>query len=153
MTRLVGIILIVLSLTVSVPLVFITWQEGGGAWGFGIIGLPVLLPLSAYILFGIAAVPRNIARQRKLFIGAHLVTLGTGLTSLYFFPVYPALFVVIPVLLATVGIMSRKRFKLYLLLMISLAIAANLILLKWEFDFGRTLPILQLFESTDGPDP
>ncbi|MGC1243980.1 MAG: hypothetical protein WA874_20485 [Chryseosolibacter sp.] len=152
-TRLSGAILIILSLTVSVPLVIHTWQNKGGPWGFGIIGLPVLIPLAAYILFGVAGMIRNEASRRKVFVSAHVVTLITGLITLAIFPVYPVAFAVIPVLLATAGIINKKHFRIFLLMMIVLAIAANILLLKWELEFGRTIPVLQLFQNHSHPDP
>jgi hypothetical protein len=33
--------------------------------------------------------------------------------------------------------------------MIALALIANILLLKWEIEFGRILPLLQLFESSE----
>lgn len=144
LSRALGILLVLLSLTVSIPLAVRTWQNQGGPWGFGIVGLPVLLPLGSYILFGIAAFPRQPVRRREFFIGAHLVTLVVGFASFFIFPVYPPALMVIPLALATIGIVSRRHFAFFLVLMITLAIIANFILLKWELDFGRSLPLLQL---------
>lgn len=147
-TRVLGVLLVVLSVAVSIPLTLRTWMEQGGPWGFGIVSLPVLLPLSFLILFGIAALPAQWVRRREYFIGAHLVSLVVGITSFLMFPVYPALLMVIPVALASIGIVSKRYLRFFLLLMIVLPIIANLLLFKWEVDFGRTLPLLQFFEST-----
>lgn len=141
-----GLLLILLSISVTISLTIKTLVTGGGTWGFGIIGIPILLPLSAYILFGIAGWIKNKALQRKIFITAHGVTLSIGLISLIIFPVYPKAFVVIPVSLAILSVVSRNNFEYLLLTMILLAIVANILLLKWEIDFNRTLPIIQLFE-------
>jgi hypothetical protein len=141
-----GLLLILLSISVTISLTIKTFVTGGGTWGFGIVGIPILLPLSAYLLFGIAGWINNEALQRNLFIIAHLVTLSIGLISLIIFPVYPKAFVLIPLSLAILSMVRKNRFKYFLLVMILLAIVANILLLKWEIDFDRTLPIFQLFE-------
>lgn len=141
-----GLLLILLSISVTISLTIKTFVTGGGTWGFGIVGIPILLPLSAYLLFGIAGWINNESLQRKIFITAHLVTLSIGLISLIIFPVYPKAFVLIPLSLAILSMVSKNRFKYFLLIMILLAIVANILLLKWEIDFDRTLPIFQLFE-------
>lgn len=151
--KVLSIVLLVLSIAVSVPLTVVTWRSGGGPWGFGIVGLPVLIPLSAYLLFGIAGLAKQEVVQREWFIGAHLITLIAGIAGLFMFPVYPVFVAVIPVLLATVGIIDKRHFKALLLLMISLAIVANIVLLKWEVDFHRALPLLQLFERSGFAEP
>lgn len=151
--RITGVILILLSSTVVVPLTIKTIETGGGPWGFGIIGLPVLLPLSAYLLFGLAGVVSGDARQRNLFITAHFVTIIVGLGSLLVFPFYPAFFALIPIVLAILGISNKKYFRHYLLAMMFLAIVANILLLKWELDFGRAIPLLQLFQPSGSINP
>lgn len=143
--RVSGAVLILLSITVSIPLLIHTYREGGGPWGFGVIQIPVLLPLSAYVLFGVAGFVRQRSDQRKYFIAAHVVTLLVGLISLYVFPVYPVFLTLIPLFLATFGIINKEHFQFYLLLMIWLAIVANILLLKWELEFGRSIPVLQFF--------
>ena len=150
-TRWSGVILVILSLAVSIPLTLHTWKDAGGPWGFGIVSLPVLIPLSAYALFGIAGVASK--GQRILFVSAHAVTLLIGIVAFIIFPVYPVGLTMIPVLLATVGIVNRKYAIYYLLLMIVLGIIANLALLKWELDFGRAIPLLQLFQEQAHGDP
>lgn len=147
--RIAGIIVIILSLTVSIPLVIKIYLEGGGPWGFGIIGLPILIPLSFYILFGITGVIRSDLFQRKVFIITHFITFGIGAIVLFLFPVYPTLLVSIPLLLAIAGLISHSKYKYYLLLMMILAVLANGLLLKWELDFHRSIPIIQLFESKE----
>lgn len=141
-----SVTVIVLSATVAIPLTIKTYRDGGGPWGFGMIGLPILIPLSLYFLFGIAALLKTPERQRQAYIISHLVTFSVGLIILILFPVYPLWLVSIPMILALAGIVSRQRYKAFLVLMIVLGVAANGILLKWELDFHRTLPILQLFQ-------
>jgi len=151
--KVLGVVLLLLSLGVSIPLTISTLQEGGGPWGFGVIGLPVLLPLSACLLFGIAGLQQHVVKQREFFIGAQIITLITGIVSFFIFPVLPVFLFLLPVLLSTIGIINKRQFKFFLWLMITLAIMANILLLKWEFDFGRTIPLLQFFESGQSPDP
>jgi hypothetical protein len=151
--RIVGIILVLLSGTVVVPLTIKTIETGGGPWGFGIVGLPLLLPLSAYFLFGLAGMVSGEARQRNLFITAHVVTIIVGLGSLFIFPFYPALFALLPIALAVLSIRNKKYFRHYLLAMMLLAIAANILLLKWELDFGRTIPLLELCQLSGNINP
>lgn len=138
-------VLIVLLIAVSIPLTLKIIREAGGPWGFGIVGLHILIPLNFYFIFAAAAFLKNSASKRSLFIIAHVVTVGLGLVTLFIFPVLPRLFLIIPVVLAVVGIADRKRLNLYLFLMIGLGIVANIVLLKWELDFGRTIPIIGLF--------
>lgn len=148
-----GIILIMFSCIVTIPLTIKTFFDGGGIWGFGVIGVPILLPLSAYILFGIAGVVKDEVIQNKVFVAAHAVTLTIGIVSLLVFPLYPIPFILIPVTLAALGIVNKTYYKYYLVIMILLAVVANILLLKWEMDFGRSLPIIQLFQSSNSVLP
>lgn len=141
-----GILVILLSATVSIPLAIKVYLDGGGPWGFGIVGFPILIPLSFYILFGLVGLIRADAYQRKAFIAMHFITFGIGAIVLFIFPVYPTILVSIPLLLAVMGVMSHSKYKYYLLLMLLLAIVANSLLLKWELEFHRSIPIIQLFE-------
>lgn len=151
--RVIGLVVIVLSLAVSIPLTIKIFLDGGGPWGFGIVGFPILIPLSFYILFGFTGLIRSEVYQRRAFIITHFVTFAIGATVLFIFSVYPTLLVSIPLLLAVVGLMSHSKYKYYLLLMRLLTILANGLLLKWELDFHRSVPVFQLFQpaSTDTP--
>jgi hypothetical protein len=128
-------------------------ETAGGSWGFGIFGLGILLPLSAYVMFGFAAIVNKEADQRRIFIAAHVVTLIMGSVTLLIFPVYPKFIVIVPVTLAILGIANKRNFKYYLLTMIILALLANVLLLIWEIDFDRSLPLFQLFESSGNTVP
>jgi hypothetical protein len=147
--RVVGSTVIVLSLTVSIPLTIKVFLDRGGPWGFGIIGFPILIPLSFYILFGMVGLIRTDELQRKAFIATHFVTFGIGAVVLFIFPVYPTLFVFIPLILAVLGLISHSRYKYFLMFMLLLATIANGVLLKWEFDFHRPVPIIQLFQHEE----
>lgn len=146
-TRIAGVILIALSLIVSIPLTIMTYRDNGGPWGFGILGLPILVPLSLYFIFGITGLVRRDDYQRKLFMLTVGLTFLVGIVSLIILPVYPILFVLIPSVLSVLGMLSRTRYKYYLIVMIGLGMTANIVLLKWEIDFHRSLPIIQLFSS------
>lgn len=148
-----GALLILLSLAVSIPLTIKVYIDGGGPWGFGIIGFPILVPLSFYILFGCVGLIRTEMWQRKIFIATHFVTFAVGVITLFIFPVYPALLVSIPLLLAVIGLVSHSKYKYYLLVMLILAIVANTVLLKWELDFHRSVPVVQLFEYRTSDTP
>lgn len=144
--KLAGIVLILLSILVSIPMTIKTLQHDGGPWAFGVVGLSILIPLSTYLSFGIAGMINKEAKQWTAFIVSHLITVSTGIVSLISFPVYPKIIVVIPIVLAILGIVNKKTFRFYLFSMLLLAIAANIALLNWEFDFGRSFPLFQLFE-------
>jgi hypothetical protein len=143
--RYLGLLLIVLTATVSIPLTITTISTDGGSWGFGIIGLAILFPLNALGLFGFTALLHRLDRQRKAFVASHIISVLVGLTSLLSFPIYPAGIVAVPLSMTMLGIASRRRTSHYLFVMIVLAVASNLVLLKWELDFHRNLPLLQLF--------
>jgi hypothetical protein len=145
--RIVGGLLIALSLAVSIPLTLKVYLDGGGTWGFGVIGFPVLIPLSFYVLYGVTALIRPDNRQRKAFIVCHFISFAASAVSMFMFPVYPTLLVSVPLLLAVFGLMSIGRYKYYLLSMQLFAIIANVVLLKWEFDFHRSLPVIELIAS------
>jgi hypothetical protein len=81
-----GALLILLSLAVSIPLTIKVYIDGGGPWGFGIIGFPILVPLSFYILFGCVGLIRTEMWQRKIFIATHFVTVAVGVITLFIFP-------------------------------------------------------------------
>lgn len=149
LNRFLGSVLILLTCTVSVPLSILTFQTHGGPWGFGVIGLPVLLPLTAYSLFGLAPWFKKEATQRRIFLAAHVITIVTGVSSIFIFPVYPLGVAVIPLALAVLGFVDKRHLLYYLFLMIVLAIVANALLLHWEIEFGRTLPLFQLFQSPE----
>ncbi len=151
--RILAIGLIVFTFSVSIPLSIRSYLQHGGPWGFGIIGLHILLPLCTYILFAVAALLRNEEYQWKMFIAAHLVSLYVGLIGFLIFPILPKSVLLIPAILAVVGIFSRKLLPVYLCVMLSLGVAANIVLLKWELDFGRRLPIIELFHSVSAPEP
>jgi hypothetical protein len=139
-----GWLLIILTVTVSIPLTIITIVTDGGSWGFGIIGLAILFPLDVLGLFGITALLR-LDQQRKAFVASHIISVLVGVFGMLSFPIYPAAIVAIPLAMAAMGIASRRRTSHYLFVMIVLAVLSNLILLKWEIDFHRNLPLLQLF--------
>jgi hypothetical protein len=147
--RILSLILILLSVTVVIPLTIKTFLDKGGPWGFGIIGLPILVPLSLYILFGFAGMMRTPALQRDIFITSHVVTFFAGVIILILLPVYPAWLVLFPIILAVAGILSRERYRVFLMVMIILGILINFLLLKWEVEFHRSLPILQLFQTQE----
>ncbi|MFZ6012159.1 MAG: hypothetical protein ACOYXT_17590 [Bacteroidota bacterium] len=140
-------VVILLSLAVAIPLTIKVYLDKGGPWGFGIIGFPILIPLSFCILFGLVGLIRSDAWQRKAFMAAHLITFVIGAIVLFIFPVYPALLVSIPLFLALIGLLSRSKFRYCLSLMLFLTMMSNVLLLKWELDFHRSIPIIQLFAS------
>lgn len=140
-------LLIFLSIAVSIPLLLKTIVTHGGPWGFGMAGLGILIPLSGYIAFSIAPFQRSDIAQRNMFFFAQSLTFTAGTICLFFLPFYPLIILLIPLLLLIISIVDRKRYRIYLLICMVLAIAANLLFLVWEFDFDRTVPILQLFQS------
>jgi hypothetical protein len=144
-----GIVSILLSVLVAIPLTIKTIIDGGGPWGFEIISLAILVPLSCYLVFGIAGVLEDEDNQRRMFIVAHILTIVTGIVVHFTFPVFPFWVAFVPLTLAMVGIASHRNFRYFLLLMIVLSLVANVLLLKWELDFGRSLPLLQLFQTAD----
>ena len=144
--KILAIMLMLLTVMVGMPLAIKTYIEAGGPWGFGIIGLHVLLPLNAYLLFAISALVTGEKNQWRLFVSGHLVSLCIGLVRFFVFPVLPKALLLIPALLAIISILNRKNLHIYLCLMILLAVIANVVLLKWELDFDRTIPLLELFQ-------
>jgi hypothetical protein len=44
--KIAGILAVILSLTICIPLTIKTYLEGGGPWGFDMVSLPILIPLS-----------------------------------------------------------------------------------------------------------
>lgn len=146
-------VLVFFLVTVSFPLTIKAMREGGGPWGFGIIGLHFLIPLNFYFLFAVSAWMKDRLWQRSFFILGHAVTIILGSVAFMIFSVLPKLLLIIPIALAVIGISDRKRFGFYLILMMSLAITANIVLLKWELDFGRSIPIVQLLHPAMDTDP
>ena len=151
--RLLAIIVTVLTMIVSLPLSIKTLQQGGGPWGFGVVGLHILLPLNTYIFFAIPAFLHNKRTQWLAFITAHLVSLAVGITGFVMFPILPKSILLVPISLAAASVIFWKRLPLFLWIMLVLAITANVLLLKWELDFGRSLPIIQIFESVSSVEP
>ncbi len=151
--KLLSIVLIVLTIAVSLPLSITTYKEAGGPWGFGIVGLHILLPLTMYVLFAVPAFLKVDVYQRTMFIAAHVVTVCTGFVGFLLFPLAPKLLLLIPVMLAVAGIYHKRRLTLYISVMLILGIAANVVLMKWELDFGRSLPIVSLFQESPNVDP
>src|SRR5689334_10427721 len=91
-----GVACITLTVLVAIPLTVKTIMEGGGPWGFEIVGLAILVPLSGYFLFGIAGCFQDDEKQRRLFIVAHVVTIITGIMGYFTFPIYPIWVALIP---------------------------------------------------------
>jgi hypothetical protein len=146
--KILSVFLILLSVLVSIPLSIKVAMEGGGPWGFEVVSLAVLVPLNAYIFFGLAGLIGEKNKQRRIFIIAHAITIVCGLIGLFTFPVYPIWIPLIPSGLAIAGIISYKNYSFFLLIMILLGLAANIILLAWEIEFGRAVPLFQLFLSS-----
>jgi hypothetical protein len=153
LNKITGIVSILLSILVVIPLTVKAITEGGGPWGFEIVSLAILVPLSCYLLFGIAGVIANEELQRKYFIAAHILTIVTGVGGYFIFPVYPFWVAIVPIGLAVAGIASHRKFTYFLLVMMGLSIIFNIVLMKWELDFGRTIPLFQLFQASDGFNP
>ncbi|MCA4896892.1 MAG: hypothetical protein ING84_17970 [Cytophagales bacterium] len=147
-----GAALILLSILVAIPLTIKTVITNGGTWGFGIIGLAILLPLDAYVIFGVAGLLNSQDKQQLLFRIGHLLSVSIGVIGLVIFPLFPFAVAIVPVALSLFSFLDRKHFQYYLLLMVLLALTANCLLLKWELDFGRAIPFFQLFQ-TDGSMP
>ena len=145
--RIFGIVLILLTLSVGIPLTIQFVISLWGNSGFGIIGPPILLPVNACALFAVITfLERDEDRVRTLFVRSHLITIAAAILGYIVFPKIPIVLIVIPIVLAALGIMDKKDLKYHILTMILLAIIANVILLKWEFDFDRTLPLIELFK-------
>jgi hypothetical protein len=140
----VALFLAILLVLVAIPLTIITITTNGGTLGFGIMGLPILLPLCTYLFTTVVPFVKGRKQQRILFITSQIITLVTGLASFFIFPIFPILILAIPVVLGIVDILDKSRQQYYLLLMLVLPSIANVILLIWEFDFGRTFPLFQL---------
>lgn len=151
--RVMAITLILLVTMVSLPLTISTYETGGGPWGFGMIGLHVLLPLNAYLVFAIAALVAAEKARWYLFIAGHVISITIGLISFYVFPVLPKVLLLNPALLAIVGILNKKHLNAYLCVMIVLAVVANIVLLKWELDFDRTIPLIDLLKPVPQIEP
>jgi hypothetical protein len=148
-----GAVLIALSILVSIPLMLKTFRDGGGPWGFGFIELPVLIPLSLYVLFGIAGLVLREKQQRNVFIAGHLITGSAGMFMLFLFPVFPAFVPIMPLTLALFGLLSYSSYRYYLFIMLVLGVIANGLLLKWELDFHRSVPVVELFETSEKKVP
>ncbi|NOS57093.1 MAG: hypothetical protein HOP37_12675 [Cyclobacteriaceae bacterium] len=142
-----GAVLILLSILVTIPLTIKTISTNGGTWGFGIIGLAILLPLDAYVIFGVAGLLNSQDKQQLLFRIGHLFSVSIGVIGLIIFPLFPFAVAIVPVVLSMFSFLDKKHFRFYLLLMIVLALTANGLLLKWELDFGRAIPFFQLFQT------
>jgi uncharacterized BrkB/YihY/UPF0761 family membrane protein len=68
LNRVLSFIAVFLSISVAIPLTIKVIIEGGGPWGFEVVSLAILIPLSCYLLFGIAGILRDADRQKKVFI-------------------------------------------------------------------------------------
>ena len=146
LNRIFGIVLILLTVAVGIPLTIQFIVSLFGNSGFGIIGPPILFPLNASVLFAlITFVTEEEDRLRVLFVRSHLVTVAGALVGYAIYPKIPIVLIIIPIVLAALGTFDKKDLKYPILTMILLAIIANVILLKWEFDFDRTVPVVELF--------
>jgi hypothetical protein len=50
----------------------------------------------------------------------------------------------VPMFFAALGIVDRRNSIYYLIFMQALGIAANVVLLVWEFNAGKSLPLMDL---------
>lgn len=142
-----AVVLILLTIVVSLPLTIRTLQVGG-TWGFDIIGLHILLPLNASAAFSIPGLLRGGNSLWRTFWASHLLVLTTGVIASLVFPVLPFYVYIFPIALSAVSLLNKRLFPTFLIIVLLLGIIANVVLLKWEFDFDRTLPLLQLFQSS-----
>ncbi len=140
-----GILLVLATVLVSLPLTILTVIDKGGPLGFETMGLAVLVPLCAYIFFGISGLPREFLTRRKLFMIAHGVSILSGVVYSIIFPVYPITIVLIPMAFATFGIVDKRNTTYYLLFMQSLGVTANAVLLFWELKAAKNIPLFDLF--------
>ncbi len=145
--RVFGIVLVLLTLSVGIPLTIQFIISFFGTSGFGIIGPPILFPLNASVLFAVITfLEADGERLRTLFVRSHLITIAAALIGYVVYPKIPIVLIIIPFVLAALGTLDKKDLKYHILVMMLLAIISNMILLKWEFDFDRTLPLIQLFK-------
>jgi hypothetical protein len=104
----------------------------------------VLAPLCGYVLFAAAGLFTRQSTRRKVFLLAHVVSMSLGIVYCFIFPVYPIALIIVPLVFAALGIVDKRNFGYYLIIMQILGIAANIFLLAWEFSDGRSVPVLQL---------
>ena len=145
--RVFSIVLILLTLSIGIPLTIQFIITLFGKSGFGIIGPPILFPLNTSVMFAVITfLESDEDRLRTLFVKSHLITIAAALLGYIVYPKIPIVLIVIPFVLAALGALDKKDLKYHILVMMLLAIISNVILLKWEFDFDRTLPIIELFK-------
>ena len=108
----IGLILILISISTIVPLTIQVIKSGGGGFGFGALLLPAILPLSictVFGLFGMIDYQKNYRRIKNLFIVGHVLTAIIGIGIFLLIPIYPFLFIAIPVAWVLVTTMTREN--------------------------------------------
>lgn len=81
-----------------------------------------------------------------MFVVAHGLCLAVGMVGFIIFPILPKAWLALPLLLALLSMFNRKWVHIFLFISLLLATAANVALLKWQFDFGHTVPIIEVFQ-------
>ncbi|WP_339787160.1 hypothetical protein [uncultured Imperialibacter sp.] len=107
-----GIILIVVSALTVIPLAVQTIQSDGGGFGFGLLLLPAILPLSFCIMFGLFGFlnyQRNYERIRKIFIAFHVLVAIIGLAAFIIMPVFPFMMISISIAFGLIMTMNQQN--------------------------------------------
>ena len=108
----IGLLLILISISVIVPLTVQVIKSGGGPFGFGALLLPAILPLSictVFGLFGMIDYEKNFRRIKNLFIIGHVLTAIIGIGIFLIIPIYPFLFIAIPIAWVLITTMTREN--------------------------------------------
>jgi hypothetical protein len=115
----IGIIQIILCGLTIAPLTIKTIVSKGGGFGFGLIFLPILIPLSCSILFGLIGLLNYLENYRGvklLLAGTHFLTAVAGIGSFLLIPLFPFVVITIPLAIWLGIAMTRENIGKQLLL-------------------------------------
>lgn len=131
-----GIIQIVICGLTVLPMTIQTIVSKGGGFGFGLLFLPILIPLSCSMLFGLIGLldyKENYKLVKLLITVAHLVTAFSGIVSFLFMPIFPIILLVIQFSIWLLLTLTRNNIGRQLLFINALLTTGMIVFLSFCF--------------------
>lgn len=128
----VGLTQTILSTLAVIPITVGVIKSGGGGFGFGLMFLPILVPLAFSALFGVFGLvdyQTYYSKTRKFLIGTHILTAIAGVMAFMIMPLFPFLILSIPLAVSLIKSMTKENIGQQLLITNALILLCLIIFL------------------------